>query len=471
MALSVKGREFVGDEFGNADLGDARLTKRLARVASAVVADPSASFPQATGADAELEGTYRFLSNPRVSPDAVLAPHLRATARRIAAEPIVVIAHDTTEFTFGSFPRGDLGRTGRGDSYGFCAHVSLAVTADDRRLPLGVVGVHRFNRAFGAPRVRNGNYKNDPSNTMLRWGAQVRAVHDGLEDPSRVIHVMDREADDYTLMAEMVDQGQRFVVRQNGNRRQHADHRVPKVRDAFDSVAVVATREVPLTARRPISKKAHRSKHPTRDGRLAELEFRAATVPVARADSASKTVPRQIGLNVVHALEVNAPEGCEPVEWWLWTNEPIGNAEEILAVVDAYRCRWTIEEFFKALKTGCAFEKRQLESAHALANALAVFAPVAWRLLLLRTLARHTEAPANAALNTNQIECLRAFTLERHSRSLPKVLTARDAMLAIAKMGGHIRNNGDPGWIVLGRGFDRLLDVELGFAIARSDQS
>ena len=140
-------------------------------------------------------------------------------------------------------------------------------------------------------------------------------------------------------------------------------------------------------------------------------------------------------------------------------------------MVDAYRCRWTIEEFFKALKTGCAFEKRQLESAHALSNALAVFAPVAWRLLLLRTLARHTEAPATAALNPNQIECLRAFMLERHGRKLPGVLTARDAMLAIAKMGGHITNNGDPGWIVLGRGFDRLLDVELGFAIARSDQS
>ena len=39
-------------------------------------------------------------------------------------------------------------------------------------------------------------------------------------------------------------------------------------------------------------------------------------------------------------------------------------------------------------------------------------------------------------------------------------------MLAIAKLGGHISNNGDPGWIVLGRGLDRLLDIELGLAIA-----
>jgi Transposase DNA-binding/Transposase DDE domain len=471
MGPSVKGREFVEAELGNADLGDARRTARLTRVATAIVSDPSASFPDSMVLDADLEGTYRFLSNPRVTPDAVLAPHLRATAKRIAAESTVVIAHDTTEFTFGSFPRGDLKRTGRGDSYGFCAHVSLALTADERRLPLGVVGLHRFNRTFGASKVRNGKYKSDPSNTMLRWGEQVRAVHDDLADPSRVIHVMDREADDYTLLAQMQEDGQRFVVRQSGDRRQHPDHRFPKVRDALAIVAVVATREVPLTARRPITKKAHRSRYPTREGRVAELEFRAATVSVARTDTASKDVPRQIELNVVHVLEINAPPGCEPVEWWLWTSDPIGNAEEILAVVDAYRCRWTIEEFFKALKTGCAFEKRQLESAHALANALSIFAPIAWRLLLLRTLARHADAPATAALTTTQIKCLRAFTLERLRRTLPDVLSARDAMLAVAKMGGHITNNGDPGWIVLGRGFDRLLDVELGFSLARSDQS
>ena len=471
MASSAKHQDFVVEEFGTADLGDARLTKRLTRVAAAAVADPSASFPDAAGADAELEGTYRFLSNPRVSPEAVLEPHVRATARRIAAEPVVVIAHDTTEFSFGSIPRGDLGRSGRGDSYGFSAHVSLAVTADERRLPLGVVGLHRFNRPFGAPRVPNGKHKNDPSNTMLRWGAQVCAVHAVIEDPSRVIHVMDREADDYTLLAEMIEHGQRFVVRQNGNRRLDTNSRVPKVRDAFDTVAVVATRSVPISRRAPTSRKAHSTRHPMRDGRLAELEFRAATVSVGHSRSSSKKVAPSITLNLVHVLEARPPAGCEAVEWWLWTNEPIGSPAEILSVVDAYRCRWTIEEFFKALKTGCAFEKRQLESAHALSNALAVFAPIAWRLLLLRTLARHVDAPAASALSTAQIVCLRAFMLARHNVSLPKRLAARDAMLAIAKIGGHITNNGDPGWLVLGRGFDRLLDIELGFVMARSDQS
>ena len=34
-------------------------------------------------------------------------------------------------------------------------------------------------------------------------------------------------------------------------------------------------------------------------------------------------------------------------------------------------------------------------------------------------------------------------------------------------MGGHIRNNGDPGWLTLGRGFEELLVLEAGFQIAQ----
>jgi hypothetical protein len=50
---------------------------------------------------------------------------------------------------------------------------------------------------------------------------------------------------------------------------------------------------------------------------------------------------------------------------------------EIAFVVDCYRGRWIVEEFFKALKTGCQYERRQLESAHGVD-------PVPWSLSGLR---------------------------------------------------------------------------------------
>lgn len=46
--------------------------------------------------------------------------------------------------------------------------------------------------------------------------------------------------------------------------------------------------------------------------------------------------------------------------------------------------------------------------------------------------------------------------------------TAREAMLAVAALGGHRTNNGDPGRLVLGRGMRDLLLLELGWK-ARGD--
>jgi hypothetical protein len=129
-------------------------------------------------------------------------------------------------------------------------------------------------------------------------------------------------------------------------------------------------------------------------------------------------------------------------------------------VVDAYRGRWVIEEYFKALKTGCAIERRQLESAHALQNALAVLAPVAWLLLRLRSVARaRPSSPGSRLFSKKQITLLRALALRRRHR-LVTAPDARAVMLALAAVGGHLPNNGDPGWQILGRGLDDLLSAE-----------
>jgi hypothetical protein len=155
------------------------------------------------------------------------------------------------------------------------------------------------------------------------------------------------------------------------------------------------------------------------------------------------------------------------VEWRLWTSEPIESPEDVFAVVDAYRARWRIEEYFKALKTGCAIEKRQIETHEGLVRVLALFAPIAWRLLLLRTTAhRADEANATTVLTNRQLTCLRLSLKKLGKQALPNAPSAIEAMLALARLGGHLKRNGLPGWQTLGRGFDKLLTVEMGFALA-----
>ena len=85
--------------------------------------------------------------------------------------------------------------------------------------------------------------------------------------------------------------------------------------------------------------------------------------------------------------------------------------------------------------------------------------PIACRLLLLRRLAR-TDAKASDVLTPTQIAALRIIspvTLGTHP-------TAKEALLAVAAVGGHFKSNGEPGWLVLYRGFKDVLLVEMGVA-------
>jgi hypothetical protein len=137
-----------------------------------------------------------------------------------------------------------------------------------------------------------------------------------------------------------------------------------------------------------------------------------------------------------------------------------------LQIVDWYRARWTIEEYFKALKTGCALEKRQLGDLHALSNAVALLAPIAWRLLLLKSESRvHPEDPANSVLDDDELKVLR---LVARRRPLPNNPTVSDAMHAIAGLGGHLKHNGPPGWITLARGYEKLRNLTAGWNLRRS---
>ena len=70
-------------EFSDADLGDVRLNRRLGLLAERLGERPGESFPKALD-DAELEAAYRFFGNDSVSPEAILVPHFRQTARRAA---------------------------------------------------------------------------------------------------------------------------------------------------------------------------------------------------------------------------------------------------------------------------------------------------------------------------------------------------------------------------------------------------
>ncbi len=459
----------LGTEYGRAKFGDRRLTRRLLRMSALIAFEPAASFPTMAENDAELEATYRFLNNERVTAERIVAPHVRQTARRCYGAKRVVVAHDTTEFNFGKGARADLGLVGRGKSHGFYGHFALAVDDGELRRPLGVLGFEIHSRDGSKAKGKGRGHKtlqSDPTNESRRWLTVVERAEQALAKCS-AIHVMDREADSYALMATLVQNETRFVIRMAGAKRAITDGEAGTVGAKLAIAPILAEREVVLSARGKSLLPSYRKLHPERRARMAKLQISATVVTLKRPDSSNQSPQRTLTLNVVHVTEPEPPEG-EPADGGrVWSTEPIGSAADVLAVVVADRCRWMIEEYFKALKTGCAIESRQLETHDGLVNALAIFVPVAWRLLMLRTLSRDaTQQPATHVLTPVQLRCL-AGTLRKLKRPpLAGQPTVRDAMLGVAALGGHIKNNGDPGWVVLGRGLDKLLAIEVGFRLA-----
>jgi len=320
----------------------------------------------------------------------------------------------------------------------------------------------------GLGRRGHGTLARDPNNEGHRWLKLVDQVEKALGPHLKPVHVMDREGDAYSIMTALGAGGSRFVIRMAQAKRLVTGEL--RVREVLAKAATMTDREVAITARGRSKMPSYRKGFPERNARIARLQVSAESVTLIRPDSAPRESPPELPINIVRVFEPAPPPGEAPIEWRLWTSEPIATAADALAVVDAYRCRWRIEEFFKALKTGCSYEQKQLESFRALANALCLYLPVAWRLLLLRSLARENKTlPASTALTQTQILCLRATLRKRKRRPLSAHPSVYEALLAVAGLGGHIRSNGDPGWSTIAKGMNTLLALEAGFLLAKME--
>lgn len=467
--MGNSGATSVMQEFEGIALGDKRRDHRVERVVAALAVKPDASFPEAMGNDAELEGLYRLLNNEHVSAANLLKPHSAQTVARVRAksEEVVVVTHDTTGLEFAGEGRKGLGPMLKSER-GFYAHFSMAVNPGELHEPLGILSfISVIRKEKEVPKKQTARLaQSNPEKEYLRWTQGIDEAQRLLAGVKRVVHVADRESDSYEIIARLAAENWGFVLRLKYNRNIVADDEVAKLYDVLEQTQGVAEREVPLSFRKDHKSKGSLKVYQPREARLATLEFAARSVSFRRPrDLPKDKYPDFIEVNVVRVWEPHPPAGEQPIEWNLVTREPVKTAEQILMVVDFYRCRWPIEEFNKALKTGCRVEARQLVAVAALINVVALLAPIAWAILHLRTLANSANPPpASTVLAPTQIAVLKAHpkTQRRFDDAHP---TARDAFYAVAALGGHLKRNGPPGWLTLYRGYKTLTELVLGWEL------
>src|SRR3954463_12048139 len=195
----------VVSELGSAGVKDRRFGARVGGLAERFVAKPDVSLPKALNGSAELEAAYRFFGNVAVTPEAILKGHFDGVRRRCESEETVLVLHDTTDIKFrhDGRRRGDDGKALPKQQ--FFAHFALAIADDGTRRPLGVAGLGTWYRgaSFGG-----GGWHDEYD----RWWLMAELASQRLNHKS-VIHIMDREADDYWLLHNLSQNGHRFVVR------------------------------------------------------------------------------------------------------------------------------------------------------------------------------------------------------------------------------------------------------------------
>lgn len=446
----------LSEEF-DCKLGDKRRLARLQTVVAALSQEPAKSFPSVSNSPAEQEALYRFLSNDAVTFEAIFSAHRSCAANRARQLGEVLVVHDTTAFMFSrrdGHNRRWLEPSSRGRQ-GYYGHFGIVVSSDGHRAPLGAVSFEGYvhDKLVDDETKRFWNERFPPRQSEgERWLAGMEAAETALEG-CRVIHVADREADRNDVLrwgaADPTRRG--FVIRAT---RVARDATGTTVDDLLAESPFVATRTVMLNSRSLQGTPSRSRTLPERPRRKATLSFRARAVQLKPKDQAP------IALHVVEAVEKTPPAGQEPVRWVLFTGEPIDSLQDILRVVDIYRSRWMIEEFFKAIKTGCDYSGRQLDSAKTLLVALALALPMAWQMLAVRHLSRRdVDVPARTILTPLQLQLLKLkFPKLKWSRQP----TIAQAAKAIGHLGGHHRSKGPPGWQTLGRGFEDLLAMERG---------
>jgi hypothetical protein len=435
-------------QFSTAELHDARRTARLVTLAAQIAGDPSSSLPRQTATWGDLKASYRLFDRPEVTSETVATPHWQST-RAQADQGRFLILDDTTEIDYGSTRQAEgLGPVGRGTGRGFLLHSALVVDPRDEWV-VGLAGQILFHRR-PAPKGETLAQKQRRDRESAVWGQLIEQVGPP-PATARWVHVMDRGADDFEVFCRARRVGTDWVGRVKSRNRlvREGSGRQRPLSDVLAGAAVAGCYTLDLRAR---------PRQPARRARL-EVSFAPVTTPVPRHPAASLTAlgPQPIPQWVVWARELTPPPTVkEPIDWVLLTSLPVGDLGAAMEVIGYYEKRWLIEEWHKALKTGCQVEGRQLHTSHRLEALTGLLSVVAVRLLQMKEVGRRD--PQRAARELVPARYRELVHRARRGRGRPADWTIRDFFRGLAGLGGFLgrKGDGEPGWVTIWRGWDAL---------------
>jgi hypothetical protein len=307
---------------------------------AALVARPGSCIRRLAGTRAREIQFTRFLRNGSVTATEMATHAAERTAARAAGRDVVVI-QDTSELALGGrrAKANGYGPVGKGGALrGLLLHAVLAVDAGTGGM-LGLVEAKVWNRKGG--KVTDRRSRKTSNKESQRWLDGTMRAGEVLAAAAHITGVSDRESDIYEHFARRPD-NVHLIVRACQNRKIETDDadQINLLFSHVDGLPEQGRFEVKIPAA------------PGRKARTTELAVRFSRVVLRKPlHGAAADLPATIALTMVDIRETSMPQDGKPIQWRLLTTNAVTNLGEARRIVDLYRMRWTVEEFFHTLKT------------------------------------------------------------------------------------------------------------------------
>src|SRR5690606_9646927 len=281
------------EEFGGANLGDARRSHRLVRMVQRLAETPSGTVSGAFSDPAERQAAYELLSNDAVRSAALLDATTRATAGRCAEHEFVYVPIDGTSLTLvdraHTKPLGSIGAKWF-PTRGLKVVDAVAVAPDGT--VEGLLDMQFWARS-NQPQTRESRFlrRKNRETEMRYWSDAVERVSDVLTAHAPDVQpwfAMDRKADAAALLLDLAKADALFTIRAAQNRVVEFKGNRRKLFPTVKASKPLGTQLVTLP------------RTPKRPARVAKVQIRATRVTLM--------LPVYTGHDVRVGLEVNVVE-------------------------------------------------------------------------------------------------------------------------------------------------------------------
>ena len=421
---------WIQQQFANVNMNDARLQKRAVKIEQGYAERPEKTLSGRFDDWAGLKAAYRFFSNPKATHQTLQQPHYQEVLEKARwSEELILFIQDGSELLFNSHPwTHGLGPTAYSAGNGLMFHSSLVAKYHESK-ETEVLGLS-YQEAWIRPEKKSVN----SSKESEVW---LRTLEKSGSPQKNWVSVGDRGNDIYDFLHGAISMGWKFVVRARHDRK-------VEINGAQERLFPWICRQT-AKCKSTLFMKA-KGREFSGEVELEITWVKANLLPPGKTSSLTE--------DEVTYVRVWCPERPK-LEWLLITNLLVENEEDARKIIEIYRRRWLIEDYHKALKTGCRIEANQLKQASRILALFGMVGVIATQLLAMREHCRLSP--------TTRVEeaIPKRWIMIIEQRLSVKLETVRDFWRSLARLGGFIgrKSDGEPGWQTIWEGYTRLQDM------------